>query len=163
LIGFGWWSAGFDANLEAVLGVSEMKQLLPSRQLARRVIGVLWVLACVWLLVWTLLLRNASPKDFGDVEEAEILGMLGLSAPLSFLIIFPLRWVSFSWWIYPENDSRTILAIWFCIFAIGCLQWFVLFPWMVDKGYDIYDFVALRVRRRFGRHDAVGSTSIPKV
>jgi peptidoglycan biosynthesis protein MviN/MurJ (putative lipid II flippase) len=140
-----------------------MMRLLPSRELARRVIGVLWLLACVWLLVWILILRNASPREFGDAEEAEILLMLGLSAPLSILIVLALRWVSFSWWIYPENDSRTILAIWFCIFAIGWLQWFVLFPWVVDKGYDLYDFLALRVRRRFGRHEAVDSSSIPKV
>ena len=140
-----------------------MIRLLPSRQLARRVIGVLWVLACVWALVWILLLRKASPKEFGDAEEAEILLMLGLSAPLSYLIVLALRWVSFSWWIYPENDSRTTLAIWLCIFAIGCLQWFVLFPWVVDKGYDLYDFLALRVRRRFGRHEAIDSSSIPKV
>ena len=132
-----------------------MMRLLPSRELARRVIGVLWVLACVWALVWILLLRNTSPKEFGDAEEAEILLMLGLSAPLSYMIVLALRWVSFSWWIYPENDSRTILAIWLCIFAIGCLQWFVLFPWVVDKGYDLYDLVALRVKRRFGRHEAV--------
>ncbi len=140
-----------------------MMRLLPSRELARRVIGVLWVLACVWALVWILLLRNTSPKEFGDAEEAEILLMLGLSAPLSYMIVLALRWVSFSWWIYPENDSRTILAIWLCIFAIGCLQWFVLFPWVVDKGYDLYDLVALRVKRRFGRHEAVSSTSIPNV
>ena len=59
-----------------------MMRLLPSRELARRVIGVLWVLACVWALVWILLLRNTSPKEFGDAEEAEILLMLGLSASI---------------------------------------------------------------------------------
>jgi peptidoglycan biosynthesis protein MviN/MurJ (putative lipid II flippase) len=99
---------------------------------------------------------------FGEAEEAEILLCINLSAPLSFLILLALRWVSFAGWIYPYNDPRTILAVWLCFFAIGCLQWFVLFPWVVDKGYDLYDLVVLRVRRRFGRHEAVSSTSIPK-
>jgi hypothetical protein len=112
--------------------------------------AALWVFACVWLLVRTLLFRNASPQVFGDAEYLEQIYILALTGPLSALIVWPLRWISFSWWVYPANDARTILAIWLFFFVIGCIQWFVLVPWVVHKGFDLYDFVVIRVRRRFG-------------
>jgi hypothetical protein len=98
----------------------------------RRIVGALWVLTCTWLLVRTLLARN-SPSVFGEVEEAEILSMIGLSAPLSLVIALGTRWASFSWWIYPHDDARTILGVWLCFFAIGCLQWFVLVPLVIQN------------------------------
>jgi hypothetical protein len=123
-------------------------RLLPSIHLTRRIVAGLWALAYIWLLIRTLLLRNASPQVFGEAEEAEILLCLNLSAPISLLIVLVSRWVSLAWWIYPENDARTILAVWLFFFVIGCLQWFVLFPWMIHKGFDLYDYVACLVRRK---------------
>jgi hypothetical protein len=122
--------------------------LVPSRRFIRRLIAILWVAAYVWLLARTLVLRNASPQVFGDEAYLEQIYILGLSSPLSAVVVWPLRWVSFSWWIYPANDARTIVAIWFCFFAAGCLQWFVLVPWIVHKGYDLYDLVFRLVRRK---------------
>lgn len=119
-----------------------------SRKLMRRIVAALWVLTCVWLLIRTLLVRNASPKQFGDMEEAELLAMLGLSSPTSWLIVLATRWLTFSWWAYPENDARSIIVAWLCFFAVGCLQWFVLVPWFVHKGFDVYDGVLSRWRRR---------------
>jgi hypothetical protein len=86
------------------------------------------------------------------MEQAELLTMIGLSAPTSLLIVLPVRWLSFSfsWWIYPENDVRTIIIVWLCFFAVGCLQWFVLVPWVVHKGFDAYDGALFWWRR--GRH-----------
>lgn len=113
--------------------------MLLSRKLIRRAVAGLWILTCLWLLVRTLLVRNASPKLFGDMEEVELLLMLGFSAPTSWLVALALKWFSFSWWIYPENDARTIIVVWLCLFAVGCVQWFVLVPWVVHKGFDVYD------------------------
>jgi hypothetical protein len=121
---------------------------LLSRKLIRRIVAALWVFMCVWLLIRTLLVRNASPKLFGDMEEAELLGMLGLSAPTSLLYTLTTRWLTFSWWIYPENDARSIFGGWLCLFAVGCLQWFVLVPWVVHKWFDVYDSVLSRRRKR---------------
>ena len=158
-----WKSAGIALGWKQWVGSFEMMRFLPSRELFRRVFGTVWVLICIWLLVWTLLQKGASVKALGEVEEAEALGMLGLSAPLSFLIVLFLRWISLAWWIYPWNDVRTIVAIWLFIFFIGCVQWFVFFPWVVDRGYELYDFMVPKIRRRFGRQQAVGSDYIPKV
>jgi hypothetical protein len=119
-----------------------------SRKLMRRIVASLWVLTCAWLLIRTLLVRNASPKQFGDMEEAELLAMLGLSAPTSWLFVATTRWLTFSWWVYPENDARSIIGAWLCLFALGCLQWFVLVPWIVHKGFDAYDGVLSWWRRR---------------
>lgn len=127
-------------------------RLVPSRKLIRRAIAALWVAVNVWLLIRTLFLRNASPHVFGDAEEIERILVFALSSPLSGLLVWAAgKWISFTWWSYPGNDSRTILAIWICLFVIGCLQWFVLVPWIVHKGFDLYDFVVFKIRGRFGR------------
>jgi hypothetical protein len=127
-------------------------RLVPSRKVIRRAIATLWVTVNVWLLIRTLLLRNASPQVFGDAEEIERLLVLGLSSPLSALVVWVAgKWISFAWWSYPGNDSRTILAIWIGLFVIGCFQWFVLVPWIVHKGFDLYDFVVVKIRGRFRR------------
>ena len=136
-----------------------MMQLLPSREFIRRVIAVLWIITCIWLLVRTLLLRNAPPQVFGDAEETELWSMLGLSEPLSLIVYFASSIRTSSWWSYPANDARTILAVWLLFFVLGCLNWFVLVPWVVHTGYDLFDFVVRVVRRRFGNHDARSSTS----
>ena len=122
--------------------------LMPSREFVRRLIAALWIAFYVWVLVRTLVLRNASPQVFEDAEYLEQIYILSLSIPLSGLIVWPLRWVSFSFWVYPANDARTILAIWLCFFAVGCVQWFVLVPWIIHKGFDLYDRLALVNHRK---------------
>jgi hypothetical protein len=122
---------------------------LSSRRLIRRIIAVLWVLSCVWLLARTLLLRNAADNVFLDAEYLEQLLMFNLSSPLSWIGVLFAHLCSFAWWHYPRNDARTILLIWLYFFSMGCLQWFVLIPWGVHKAFDLYDFLADGVRRRF--------------
>jgi hypothetical protein len=137
-----------------------MMRLLPSREFIRRVIAVLWIITCIWLLVRILLLRNAPPNVFWDAEELEQIYMFCLSAPLSGIILYFVSFMTkFDWWRYSANDARTILAVWLFFFALGCLNWFVLVPWVVHTGYDLFDFVVRVVRRRFGNHDAGSSTS----
>jgi hypothetical protein len=60
--------------------------LLPSREFVRRLIAALWIAVYVWVLVRTLVLRNASPQVFGDAEYLEQIYILALSSPLSGLI-----------------------------------------------------------------------------
>jgi hypothetical protein len=85
--------------------------------------------------------------------------MLGLSEPLSLIVYFASFVPMFDWWSYPANDARTILAVWLLFFVLGCLNWFVLVPWVVHTGYDLFDLVVRVVRRRFGNYDAGSSTS----
>jgi hypothetical protein len=96
---------------------------------------------------------------FWDAEEVELLLMVSLSAPLSGIVYIASFIPSFHWWHYPENDARTILSGWLLFFVLGCLNWFVLVPWLVHKGYDFFDFVVRVFRRGFGSHDTGGSTS----
>jgi hypothetical protein len=135
------------AARKSVEGSRSMRFLL-SRKSIRRGIAALWVVAFVWQLVRILLFRSAPPQALADAEYLEQLYIFALSEPLSGLIVWPLKWVSFSWWVYPGNDPRTIIAIWLSFFTIGCLQWFVLVPWAVHKAFDLYDFVVHKVRRK---------------
>ena len=80
--------------------------LLPSREFVRRLIAALWIAVYVWVLVRTLVLRNASPQVFGDAEYLEQIYILALSSPLSGLICGPYRRVSFSWWVYPQTTHE---------------------------------------------------------
>src|SRR5215472_8002214 len=98
-----------------------MTRLLPSRSLIRRAIATLWVLTCVWLLVRTLLLRNASPHVFADAEYLEQVLLFALSCPLCGVGLVLAQRLTLSWWPYPGNDSRTILAVWLYFFVAGCL------------------------------------------
>src|SRR5581483_3527816 len=125
---------------------------MPIRMLLRRTLAALWVLACVWLLIRTFLLRSAPPRVFGDAVELELVLLLGLTAPLSGVLILSFRWLPFTKWPFAGNDPRTILAIWFFFFASGCLQWFVIVPWIVHKWFDLYDYAVEKGRRQFGKH-----------
>jgi hypothetical protein len=130
-------------------GGSRNMRLLPTMAFVRRLIAALWIAVYVWLLVRTLVLRNASPQVFSDAEYLEQILIMALSMPLCGLILLPVtRWGALSWWAYPANDVRTILAIWLCFFVIGCVQWFVLVPWIIHKGFDLYDRLVLVIHKK---------------
>jgi hypothetical protein len=93
-----------------------------------RAIAILWMIACISLLVHTLLLRNAPPRAFGDAEEVEELSMVILSFPASLVGFLPFRGLGPN---YLENDPRSIVLGWLIFFVTGCLQWFVLVPVVV--------------------------------
>ena len=132
--------------------ISSTEQMSPnsllSRERIRRALSVLWVLACVWLLVRTLGLRNAPAQMFYRAEEIDFIYMFALSNPLSVIGLLWARWIGFNWWVYSQNDARTILAIWLYFFAMGAVQWFVLVPWLVHKGFDVYGRFALLFHRK---------------
>jgi hypothetical protein len=89
-----------------------------------RVIQVLWIFACVFVLVRTLVHRNL------DSQEAEVLLMMLLSYPASLLSI----WVCFDKFGWsPTNSLHETLLIWLLFLATGWLQWFVLIPSIVCR------------------------------
>ena len=116
----------------------------------RRAVVAGWILICVFLLVRTLYLRHAPSKVWWDAEEVELLLMAALSGPTSFLPIwlYSMTPLGFQWWPYPGNDAKTIIVVWVCFFTAGCLQWFLLVPWLVHKGYDLFDYARARFRHR---------------
>ena len=122
--------------------------MMQSRDLIRRGIAITWVLACIWLLVRTLFLRNAPVSIFQNAEEVEFYCMFALTCPLCGVGLLLARYVGFGWWIYPENDARTILAIWLYFFVIGSIQWFVLVPGLIQKGFEVYDRILLLIRKK---------------
>jgi hypothetical protein len=96
-------------------------------------VGALWVLACVLLLVHTILLRSAPVLAFKDAEVVEYYSMSIISFPSSMLLISTNLSELFGATRLPETDPRSILSVWLPFFALGCLQWFVLVPWMVRR------------------------------
>jgi len=115
--------------------------LLKEKKLFWKVIAGIWIIACVVLLVRTLFLRNGTPQTLGDAMVVEWVLMSILSYPSSMIP----HWLE--WPTYPHNATLTIIYLWILYFVIGYIQWFVIVPWIVHKGYDLYGSVALRVRR----------------
>jgi hypothetical protein len=103
-----------------------------------RFIAALWILACAFLLVHELLLRNSSPHDFGDAEEMQELLMICLSFPIGMIGFLPFNGIAIVP-VLPENDLRSIVLSWMFPFVLGYIQWFVLVP-----------LALRRVRRKFG-------------
>lgn len=132
---------------ETVWGIMKIENW---RDLVRRTIAVLWVLGCLSLLIRTLYFRSASAPLFQDVNETELYGMLALTSPLCGIGLITAKWIDFSWWKYPQNDSRTIVAIWTYFFVVGCIQWFIFVPWVIHKGFDFYDKLLPYFRGRRG-------------
>ncbi len=104
-----------------------MLRLFPSGKIGR-FIAALWILACVSVVVHTILFRNASPYNFGDAQVVEWACMSMLSFPSSLLFYSTYAEVLFNWLGYPGNDPRTILFLWSIPFIAGYIQWFVLVP-----------------------------------
>jgi|GEM_PF-1440112 len=119
-----------------------MINLLPSGKIGRFV-AVMWILACVSVVVHTILFRNASPYNFGDAQVVEWACMSMLSFPSSWLFYSTYAEVLFNWLGYPGNDPRTILFLWSIPFIAGYIQWFVLVPMVVRWA-----------RRKFGNKGA---------
>jgi hypothetical protein len=101
----------------------------------------------VWVLVYQMHYRHASLKSFQDADYVSSLWMFILTSPLSFIGVLLAQRTGLDWWPYPENHARTIVAIWSYLFAMGALQWFVLIPWIVHKGFDLYDRLAISLRK----------------
>jgi hypothetical protein len=117
-------------------------------RVVKHIIRILWIAACVWLLVRTSSLRFASSKAFGDAEEVGYFGMMVLSWPLSIPIFSVYSHLRLSWWSYPDNDLRSIASMWLLFFAAGYFQWFILIPWIVQKGAKVYDHLLLSFRKK---------------
>lgn len=117
-------------------------------RVVKHTIRVLWIAACVWLLIRTSAFRFASAKVFGDAEEVGYFGMMILSWPLSIPVFSVYSHLRLSWWSYPDSDLRSIASLWLLFFATGYFQWFILIPWSVQKGTELYDRLALPFRKR---------------
>ena len=88
----------------------------------------MWIVICVSLLVWVLLLRNGPDRDFGDANEAETLVMVNLAFPASLTILYrPIGEAVAISYSKAGNDLRSIVFPWLYLFVVGYLQWFVLF------------------------------------
>ena len=92
-----------------------------------QIAAIIWTALCLSLLVHTLLLRNATPHDFGDAEELEELAMLVLAFPSSLVGLLPFRGITLP---YLENDPRAIFLGWLFLFVVGYIQWFLFVPFM---------------------------------
>lgn len=121
-----------------------------TRKRARKAFAICWGLSCFCLLIHTLYFRHSSSQAWWNVEETEFFLMGALSGPTSLIPIWLYGRISsgFHWWPYAENDARTILAIWFYFFFVGCVQWFVIVPWLIHKVFDAYDRVVLLLHRK---------------
>jgi hypothetical protein len=132
-----------------VLRKFSVVELLPSKRgkHIRRTIGVLWILACVLVLVCTLLLKEGSQDAFRLARMNESLIMSILTFPSSFLLF----WAHGLDWFIAAGESLTdlgqVITIWVLYFVIGVLQWFVLVPWIIRKRFVLYDYVARQIRR----------------
>lgn len=123
-----------------------MMAQLRRRQILWRVFKVLWLLACVLILVLTLTHRGPEYRDAGMAEE---LVMMGLS--------FPSGWV-FAYLFFgtviggnQTTELQWIFITWVPLFVLGYLQWFVLVP-----------AIARWWRKKFGNDGSDNISVVPK-
>lgn len=120
--------------------------LWKTRNLFSRVIVGLWIIACVFVLLRTLLFLNGPSHALDDAVEVEWVLMSILSYPSS-TIPYWLAWPS-----YPHSVALTIICLWILYFVIGYIQWFVVVPWVTRGGSDLYSLLVSMARRKFGGH-----------
>ena len=111
-----------------------------------RVLKALWLLACVSILVLTLIYRGPT---YGDAVEAEALIMMALSFPSGWLFAY----LFFGTLIggNQTTELQWIFIIWVPLFVLGYLQWFVLVPVAVRWG-----------KKKFGRNASGNPTFIAR-
>ncbi len=112
-----------------------------------RVAEIVWLLACVLILILTLVYRG---PEYRDAAAAEILIMLGLSFPSGWLFPVLLRLLEMLklFDLSQTTELQGIFIAWAPLFVMGYLQWFVAVPAIVRWW-----------RRRF-RHNGSGTLSI---
>lgn len=115
------------------------------RQITRRLLGAGWLIACLWVLGHTLLLRNADPKTFEDAENVMGFLMLALSFPSSLVIFWLPTGAIYRIHSGSPNDPRKIILFWLFLFVIGCFQWFLALPFIVDNTLRCYDYLVNRI------------------
>jgi hypothetical protein len=123
---------------------------LGNKTILWRVLKTFWLVACVLLLVLTLIYRG---PEYRDAVEAEFLIMMGLSFPSGSLSLVMLKVIEMLKLFEPSGitELQWIFLVWVPLFVLGYLQWFVLVPAMVRWG-----------RRRFGNHDSGKYSIVPK-
>jgi len=94
-----------------------------------RVLKALWLLACVWILVLTLVYRG--PK-YRDAVEGELLIMMGLSFPAGWLFAYLFLGTLLGG--SQTSELQWIFLIWLPLLVLGYLQWFLLVPVLVRWG-----------------------------
>lgn len=107
---------------------------------------VIWTLACVAVLVLTLVYRG---PQYRDAVEAEVIIMIALSFPTGWLFayLFLGTFIGGS----RTTELQWILLVWVPLFVLGYLQWFVLAP--VAAGW---------VKSIFKQQDHTNSSFIPR-
>jgi hypothetical protein len=111
-----------------------------SRRIGWLIFQVFWVLACVYVLVRSLIYQNA------DAQEFEFFTLLVLAYPMSLVAMWGYAWL-LNW--IPSEGPAGILLLWCFFFAVGCFQWFAVIP-----------FLARRLRRF--RAERVPVSVVPK-
>lgn len=86
-----------------------------------------WILACVAVLVRTLLLRTY------DAQELELFLMLALSWPICFAALGIYLYYLYVFNSVPTLTMASLFSMWALFFVAGWLQWFVVLPPIVTK------------------------------
>ena len=109
-------------------------------------IKVLWLIACVSVLVLTLLYHG--PK-WRDAVIAEVILMTTLSFPIGYVVAY----LTFGTLIggNKATELQEILSYWSVLFVVGYLQWFVLVPALVRW-----------LRKKFGNNSPSDISVVPK-
>lgn len=107
-----------------------------------RIVAVIWLLAAVVMLVATLLRPEMQANDRAALSS--LVPMYFLSFPLGHAGVMALSLLKVDLYvrsgfvlsIYSEG-----LLLWAALTVLGCLQWFVLLPWVVRKSRQLTDFL----------------------
>jgi len=99
-----------------------------------RVVLVLWLIACVAVLVQSYIERNTS-------EQGMVLSffMIGLTFPSGYAFVLFVFAPIFKFLeaqevhFLNERGFTPLLIVWLLFGTVGYLQWFVLIPWLARK------------------------------
>jgi hypothetical protein len=102
--------------------------------ICRTLIGF-WILLALIALIWFLILHNEEPYNEAGLALAH--AMLALSFP-SGVFGYQILILTGEFLNYIKMGHTTIVSLsyfnivvtWFIFFIVGCLQWFVLVPWL---------------------------------
>ncbi len=107
--------------------------LLPKHP-ASRIAALLWLLACVAFLMWTLLKPDIYVEERSALSRLVPVYFLGFpSAHIAVVAIGKIKLALYLNARFEPSILSECLSLWTTMVVLGYFQWFILLPWLARK------------------------------
>lgn len=115
------------------------------RHRASRVLAALWLLACVAVLLLTLLKHELYANQRSALTQLVTVYFLGF--PSTHIAVLASAKIKLDWYLHARFEPSILsecVFLWTLMVALGYVQWFVVLPWISRKCWGLCNALLYR-------------------